>query len=46
MKLYADDVLLYSHIKSEADCQLLQEDLEELVQWMHDWQMDSKNVNC
>jgi len=39
-KLYADDVLLYSHIKSEADCQSLQEDLEVLMQWVHDWQIE------
>jgi len=29
-------------IKSEADCQTLQEDLEVLVQWTHIWQMDKK----
>jgi len=40
VKLYADDVLLYSHIKFEGDCQLLQEDLEALVQWAHNWQME------
>ena len=48
MKLYADDVLLYSHIKSGADCQLLQEDLEALVQWVHDWpwQMEFNFQKC
>ena len=28
LKLYADDVALYRKIKSEADCQLLQDDLD------------------
>ena len=41
-----DDVLLYSHIKSEADCQLLQEDLEALVQWVHHWQMEFNFQKC
>ena len=27
------------NIKSKADCQLLQEDLDALVQWVHTWQM-------
>ena len=36
---YADGALLYYNIKPEADCQLLQEDLDALVQWAHTWQM-------
>ena len=43
---YADDVLLHSHIKSEADCQSLWEDLEALVQWAHVWQMDFNFQKC
>jgi len=46
VKLYADDVLLYSHIKSETDCQSLQEDLEALVQWVHDWQIELNFQKC
>jgi len=41
VKLYADDVLLYSYINSEADRQIVQEDLNALVQWAHTWQMES-----
>ena len=33
LKLYADDVTLYREIKSEADCQLLQEDLDHICSW-------------
>jgi len=43
VKLYADDVLFYSYINSKADCQILQEDLDALVQWAHTWQME---FNC
>ena len=46
MKLYADNALLYSHIKSEADCQTVQEDLEALVQWAHNWQMEFNFQKC
>ena len=46
VKLYADDVLLYSYIKSESDCHALQEDLDALAQWERIWQMEFNPSKC
>ena len=46
VKLYADDVLLYSYIKSETDCHALQEDLDAFLQWAHIWQMEFNPNKC
>ena len=46
IKLYADDVLLYSVIHSTADCICLQEDLNLLHQWSVLWLMDFNPVKC
>ena len=35
IKLYADDVLLYSFIHTVDDCITLQQDLNLLAQWSH-----------
>ena len=40
IKLYADDVLLYSNINSVTDCIALQQDLDSLVEWSHSWQLN------
>ena len=39
VRLYADDVLLYSYVYSKDDCISLQQDLNALEQWSHKWQM-------
>ena len=44
VRLYADDVLLYTSIKSEEDCLRLQQDLHMLEKWAATWKM-SFNVN-
>ena len=41
IKLYADDMLLYSHIVSVNDCHNLQQDLDLLVQWAKRWECHS-----
>jgi len=46
VKLYADDVLLYTYIKSEVDCLALQEDLDALIQWAYTWQMEFNHQKC
>ena len=46
IKLYADDVLLYSPIYSVADCAHLQEDLNLLYQWSVTWLMDFNPLKC
>ena len=44
IKLYADDILLYSQITSIADC--LQQDLDLLVQWANRWKMTFNILKC
>ena len=39
VRLFADDCVLYKNIKSLIDCQILQDDLNNLAQWESDWQM-------
>jgi len=46
VKLYADDVLLYSSINTIVDCQTLQEDLDRLMQWVDRWQMNFNSTKC
>ena len=46
LKLYADDVALYREIKSEADCQLLQEDLDHICDWANKWQLRLNASKC
>ena len=46
IKLYADDVLLYSAIYSVADCASLQEDLNLLYQWYVTWLMNFNPLKC
>ena len=40
IKLYADDVLLYSYIYSESNWTALQADLDKLSEWARTWLMD------
>ena len=44
--MYADNVLLYSYIKSESDCHALQEDLDALAQWARIWLMEFNPSKC
>ena len=46
VKLYVDDVLLYSFIESESDCVALQEDLDKLIEWADMWLMDFNTKKC
>ena len=39
VRLYADDVLLYSYVYSKDHCISLQQDLNALGKWSHKWQM-------
>ena len=45
-KLYADDVALYKEIKSEVDCQLLQEDLDRICDWANKCQLQLNILIC
>ena len=46
IKLYADDVLLYSTINSLDDCHQLQADLNTLEQWANRWRMVFNPSKC
>ena len=46
VRLYADDVLMYSYINSKDDCISLQKDLTALEQWSHKWQMPFNPIKC
>ena len=46
IKLYADDVLLYSTIRSPNDCHQLQNDLITLEEWANKWRMIFNPSKC
>ena len=46
VRLYADDVILYSNIHSIEDCYRLQNDLNSLMEWSHKWQMHFNPRKC
>ena len=47
VRLHADDVLVYTTIHSDCDNRNLQNDINKLLKWSIDWQMEfnPKNVN-
>ena len=46
MRLFADDSIIYREIKSEADHQILMNDLKTLQEWSNKWQMIFKPEKC
>ena len=46
LRLYADDILLYTTIRSINDCKLLQLDLATLERWACLWQMEFNLSKC
>ena len=46
MKLYADDVLIYTTINTVEDCHRLQSDLITLEQWASKWNMVFNPTKC
>ena len=46
LRLYADDILLYSTIHSISDCKRLQQDLATLEKWASLWQMEFNLNKC
>ena len=45
-RLFADDALVYRTITSPSDARELQEDLDRLTKWQHDWQMQFNPSKC
>ena len=43
---YADDVLLYTTIRTADDCHKLQADLNLLEQWAQKWNMSFNPAKC
>jgi ribonucleases P/MRP protein subunit RPP40 len=46
VRLFADDTLLYRKIMSDTDIKSLQYDLNMLVLWAEQWQMDFNSSKC
>ena len=46
IRLFADDCVLYREIKNEIDSQELQKDLNSLMKWEYDWQMNCNPKKC
>ncbi len=44
--LFADDCVLYSNIRSQLDATKLQKALENLSQWVAEWQMNFNPQKC
>ena len=41
--MFADDLSIYKDVSTTADCALLQQDLDSIVQWSKRWQLQ---LNC
>ena len=46
VRLYADDVLLYSPVNSDCDYYNLQNHINSLLKWTQDWQMEFNPKKC
>ena len=46
VRLFADDCLIYREIKSPDDHRILQQDLDRLTEWGHQWQMSFNTAKC
>ena len=43
---FADDTKVFQELRDEADCSMLQRDLDKLVTWAQKWQMDFNVKKC
>jgi hypothetical protein len=46
VRLFADDTIIYKHIKCKQDQIHLQDDLDRLVQWEREWDMEFHPGKC
>ena len=46
VRLFADDFVLYRRIHRASDMQSLQDDMDNLLQWEQDWQMEFHPNKC
>ena len=45
-RLFADDCLMYRKVNSISDCKLLHQDLDNLIKWEQQWQMNFNPDKC
>ena len=46
VRLFADETVIYLTVKSESDCQQLQDDLRSLEKWESNWCMEFNPSKC
>jgi hypothetical protein len=46
IRLFADDCVIYRKISSQADCETLQDDLQQLESWENTWKMEFNPSKC
>jgi hypothetical protein len=46
LRLFADDSIIYKTIKSQKDCDSLQEDIDAAARWESDWLMAFHPDKC
>ena len=46
VKLFADDCTIYDEIRSKADCEVLQKDLNAIYCWSQKWQLNLNLSKC
>ena len=46
VRLFADETAIYLVVSSIQDARLLQDDLDKLQQWEHDWDMEFNPSKC
>jgi hypothetical protein len=46
VRLFADDAKVSQGFNNEEECISLQEDLDKMVSWTHDWQLQLNNKKC
>ena len=46
VRLFADDLILYREMKTPADCDALQQDINSLCKWESTWQMKFNTSKC
>ncbi len=46
VRLFADDCVIYRHIKSNQDTAMLQDDLDSLARWEKKWKMSFNVAKC
>ena len=44
--LFTDDVYIYKSIRNIDDCKIVQEDLDELIQWEQSWSVEFHPDKC